>query len=159
MKARIELLRDPGYIQPLLAVQKVVEAGGLEPKLLHLVKLRASQINGCAYCIDMHVKDARADGESDQRLYSLDAWRETPFYSERERAALEWTEAVTLVSDTHVPDEAYEAVRAHFSEGEIRTLTLAVVMINVWNRLNVAFRTVPGDYRPGMFKAMSPSAA
>jgi AhpD family alkylhydroperoxidase len=117
--------------------------------------MRASQINGCAYCLDMHSKDARAEGESEQRLYSLVGWREAPFYSDRERAALEWTEAVTLVATTRAPDEAYEAVRAQFSEEELKTLTLAIGMINVWNRLNVAFRTVSGNYKPGMFKAAS----
>lgn len=155
MNARIELAKDFKFFQPLLAVNAAIEAGGLDPKLLHLVEMRASQINGCAYCIDMHSKDARAIGETEQRLYSLDAWREAPFYSERERAALEWTEAVTLVAATRVPDEAYEKVRAHFSENEIKTLTLAVSMINVWNRFNVAFRTVSGGYKPGMFKAAS----
>lgn len=153
MKSRIDLNRNPKFFQPLFAVQAVIHAGGLDEKLLHLVTMRASQINGCAYCLDMHSKDARAAGETEQRLYSLDAWRETPFYGERERAALEWTEAVTLVAATHVPDEAYESVRAQFSEDEIKTLTLAIAMINTWNRLNVAFRTVPGDYKPGMFRA------
>ncbi len=153
MKARIDLMRgNPKLVQSLLAVQSVVEAGGLDQKLLHLVEMRASQINGCAYCLDMHSKDARAAGETEQRLYSLEAWRETPFYSDRERAALEWTEAVTLVSATHVPDSVFEVVRAHFSEEEIKTLTLAVAMINTWNRFNVALRTVPGDYKPGMFR-------
>ncbi len=157
MKSRIELARNPKFFQSLFAVEATIEAAGLDHKLLHLVKMRASQINGCAYCMDMHSKDARADGDTEQRLYSLDAWRETPFYSDRERAALEWTEAVTLVSSTHVPDEAYEAVRAQFSEDEIKALTLAVAMINTWNRLNVAFRTVPGDYKPGMFRTLKQS--
>ena len=159
MKSRLELARNPKFFQPLFAVQAAIEAGGLDSKLLDLVKMRASQINGCAYCIDMHTKDARAAGETEQRLYMLNAWREAPFYSDRERAALEWTEAVTLVATTHVPDEAYEAVRAQFSEDEIKTLTLAVVMINTWNRLNVAFRTVPGDYKPGMFRAFKQAAS
>jgi AhpD family alkylhydroperoxidase len=153
MKPRIDLAKSVKFLQPLFAVQAAIEAGGLDHKLLHLVMMRASQINGCAYCLDMHSKDARAEGETEQRLYSLDAWREAPFYSDRERAALEWTEAVTLVASTGIPDSAYEAVRAQFSEDEIRTLTLAVAMINTWNRLNIAFRTVPGDYKPGMFKA------
>jgi AhpD family alkylhydroperoxidase len=159
MKARVELARDPKFFQRLLAVEAAVHASGLESKLLHLVKMRASQINGCAYCIDMHTKDARAEGETEQRLYMLDAWREAPFYSDRERAAFEWTESVTLVAKTRVPDEVYEAVRAHFSEAEIKTLTLAVVMINTWNRLNVAFRSVPGDYKPGMFGAFKQAAS
>ena len=126
---------------------------GLEPKLLHLVKMRASQINGCAYCIDMHSKDLRAVGETEQRIYELDAWRETPFYSDRERAALEWTEAVTLVSQTHVPDEVYERVRQHFNEDELVNLTLAVATINVWNRLAISFRALPGTYQPAVQKA------
>ena len=159
MKSRLELARNPKFFQPLFAAQAVIEAGGLDEKLLHLVEMRASQINGCAYCIDMHSKDARAVGETEQRLYMLNAWREAPFYSDRERAALEWTEAVTLVATTHVPDEAYEAVRAQFSEDEIKTLTLAVAMINTWNRLNVAFRAVPGDYKPGMFRAFKQAAS
>src|SRR4051812_25663018 len=159
MKARIELAQSPKLFQSLLAVEGLIAASGLDSKLLHLLKMRASQINGCAYCLDMHAKDARAEGETEQRLYSLDAWRETPFYSDRERAALEWTEAVTLVASTHAPDEAYEAVRAQFSEDEIKTLTLAIAMINTWNRLNIAFRTVPGDYKPGMFHAPKQAAA
>lgn len=126
---------------------------GLETKLLDLVKLRASQINGCAYCIDMHSKDLRAAGETEQRIYELNAWRETPFYSDRERAALEWTEAVTLISHSHVPDELYERVRQHFNEDELVNLTLAVATINVWNRLAISFRTVPGTYQPAVQKA------
>jgi AhpD family alkylhydroperoxidase len=158
MKARIDLTRsNTKLLQSLLAIQTLIEAGGLDEKLLHLVQMRASQINGCAYCLDMHSKDARAAGETEQRLYSLEAWRETPFYSDRERAALEWTEAVTLVSATHVPDSVYEVVGAHFSEEEIKTLTLAVAMINMWNRLNVALRTVPGHYKPGMFRELRQS--
>jgi AhpD family alkylhydroperoxidase len=159
MKARIDLGRgSPKIMQALFGLQNVVEAGGLDEKLLNLVVMRASQLNGCAYCLDMHFKDARAAGETEQRLYSLDAWRETPYYSDRERAALEWTEAVTLVAQTHVPDSAYEAVRAQFSEDEIKTLTLAVASINIWNRMNIAFRTVPGDYKPGMFRAFKQHA-
>jgi AhpD family alkylhydroperoxidase len=155
MKARIDLMRsNTKLVQSMLAMQGFVEAGGLDEKLLYLVQMRASQINGCAYCLDMHSKDARAAGETEQRLYSLEAWRETPYYSERERAALEWTEAVTLVAATHVPDSVYEKVRAQFSEEEIKTLTLAVAMINMWNRLNVALRTVPGDYKLGMFREL-----
>jgi AhpD family alkylhydroperoxidase len=159
MKPRIEMARNFTLVQPLFAVQGTIDASGLERKLLLLAMMRASQINGCAYCLDMHAKDARAEGETEQRLYTLDAWRDTPFFSDRERAALEWTEAVTLVSETHVPDEAYEAVRAQFSEDEIKALTLAIAMINTWNRLNVAFRSVPGDYRPGMFRALRQSNA
>src|SRR5512135_952052 len=121
---------------------------GLEPSLLELVKLRASQINGCAYCIDMHTKDARARGESEQRLYALIVWRETPFFTERERAALAWTEAVTDVARSRVPDDVYHWARQHFSEKELVDLTLAVVVINSWNRLAISFREPPGTYRP-----------
>ena len=124
---------------------------GLEPSLLELVKLRASQINGCAYCLDMHTKDARVHGESEQRLYLLDAWRESPFYSQRERAALAWTEAVTLVAESRVPDAVYEDVRQQFSDDELLALTMSVITINAYNRLNVAMRTVPGSYQPGIF--------
>lgn len=129
------------------ALQQEVTKSGLEPRLLELVKIRASQINGCAYCIDMHTIDARALGETEQRIYALNAWRETPFFTERERAALEWTEAVTLVSETHVPDEVFETVRGQFSEQDIVALTFAVVAINSWNRLVVSFRVPPGTYR------------
>jgi AhpD family alkylhydroperoxidase len=134
-------------LQAMMALQAHVNGSGLEPSLLELVKMRASQLNGCAWCIDMHAKDARAAGETEQRLYLLDAWREAPMYSPRERAALEWTEAVTLVRETHVPDEVYLAVREHFTAHELVSLTLAVVAINGWNRINVAFRNVPGSYR------------
>src|SRR6185369_13250717 len=139
MKSRIELAKNPKLFQTLFAVQATIEAGGLDPKLLHLVKMRASQINGCAYCIDMHTKDARAGGETEQRLYGLMAWRETPFYSERERAALEWTEALTLISQNNVPDELYERVRKQFTEAELINLSLAIVAINGWNRLAIPF--------------------
>ncbi len=129
-------------------LEDYVQSSGLEHGLLDLVKLRASQINGCAYCIDMHTKDARARGETEQRLYALDAWEETPFYTERERAALAWTEAVTRVFDGHVPDAVYETARKQFSEKELVNLTLAIVAINGWNRLAISFRTVPGSYQP-----------
>jgi AhpD family alkylhydroperoxidase len=156
MKARIDFrTTDPKAIHLLLGVERHIAASRLEPKLLHLVKMRASQINGCAFCIDMHSKDARAEGETEQRLYSLDAWEEASYYSERERAALAWTEAVTILSNGHVPDSVHEKVRAQFNESEIATLTLAIGMINTWNRLSVAFRTEAGDYRPGMFKNLS----
>ena len=120
----------------------------LEHSLLRLVEIRASQINGCAYCLDMHTKDARAAGETEQRIYTLDAWRETPFFTDRERAALEWTEAVTLVAETRVPDDVFEQVREQFSEEELVELTFAVIVINSWNRLNVSFRPLVGDYQP-----------
>lgn len=136
----------PKAFQAMLRLEEAVENSGLELSLIRLIQIRASQINGCAYCLDMHTKDARAEGESEQRLYLLAAWREAPFYSERERAALEWTEAITLVADHHVPDEVYERVRPHFTEEELVDLTLAITTINAWNRLNVAFRTPAGSY-------------
>jgi AhpD family alkylhydroperoxidase len=150
MNARINLMNvNPGIMRAMLGLEKQVGKGGLDHKLLDLVRMRASQINGCAYCLDMHSKDARAAGETEQRLYGLNAWRETPYYSARERAALEWTEALTLVTKGHVPDDVYERVRQEFSEDELAHLSLAIVAINGWNRLNVAARTVPGDYVPG----------
>ena len=138
----------PGASQVMRALETYVKQCGLEPPLLELVRVRASQINGCAYCIDMHTKDARAAGETEQRLYELNAWRETPFYSERERAALAWTEAITLVADGHVPDDVYELARQHFTDRELVDLTMAVVAIDGWNRLAISFRTVPGAYQP-----------
>jgi len=134
-------------LQALYGMEQYVRKSGLETKLLELVRMRASQINGCAFCIDMHSKDARAEGETEQRLYGLNAWRETPFYTDRERAALEWTESVTLVSRDQVPDEVYESVRRQFSEAELVNLTLAVIAINSWNRLAIACRAVPGTYQ------------
>jgi AhpD family alkylhydroperoxidase len=136
-----------GAIQAMLGLEGYVRASGLEHSLLELIKTRASQLNGCAYCIDMHTKDARAQGETEQRLYALSAWRETPFFSDRERAALEWTESLTLISETHVPDDVYERARQHFSEAELVNLTLAVVVINGWNRIAISFRAVPGTYQ------------
>jgi AhpD family alkylhydroperoxidase len=132
----------------LFALEKYIVECGLDHKLIHLVKMRTSQINGCAFCIDMHSKDARALGETEQRLYELDAWRETPFYTDRERAALAWTEALTLVSETHVPDAVYDEVRKQFNEKELVDLTFVVGAINMWNRLAVSFRAVPGRYKP-----------
>ncbi len=129
------------------AVEAYVRDCGLEHPLLELVKTRASQINGCGYCLDMHSKDARAAGETEQRLYVLPAWREAPFYSDRERAALEWTEAVTRISENDVPDDLYQRVRQHFSEKELVDLTLAITTINTWNRLSIAFRSEVGSYR------------
>jgi len=148
MSSRINILNHSKPLQPMLALQQYVDSTGLGSTLLHLVKMRASQINGCAYCIDMHTKDARAEGETEQRLYGLDAWRETPYYNDRERAALEWTEAVTNVKEGHVPDEVYESVRQQFSESELADLTLAVATINSWNRISIALRAVPGSYKP-----------
>lgn len=136
----------PGIYQAMYSLERYLRESSLEKSLLHLVKLRASQINGCAYCLDMHWKDLKAIGEQDVRLYELDAWQEAPFYSDRERAALEWTEAVTRVAETHVPDEIYERVRAEFSEKELADLTLAVAAINAWNRLAISARVTPGTY-------------
>ncbi|MGE5235671.1 MAG: carboxymuconolactone decarboxylase family protein [Acidobacteriota bacterium] len=137
-----------GAYRAMQGLERYVRDCGLEPSLLELVRIRASQINGCAYCLDMHSKDARIAGETEQRLYTLSAWRETPFFSSRERAALDWTEAVTAISDGHVPDEVFARVREQFSERELVDLTLAVVAINGWNRFAIAFRSLPGSYQP-----------
>ncbi len=137
----------PGTYHAMLGLEHYLHACGLEESLLHLIKLRASQINGCAYCIDMHWKDLKAIGEADHRLYELNAWEESPFYSDRERAALAWTEAVTLVANNHVPDQLYEEVRQHFNEKELADLTLAVATINAWNRLAISARATPGTYQ------------
>jgi len=138
----------PEVYKAMLALEACVHQSGLESSLLELVKTRASQINHCAYCLDMHTKDARAHGETEQRLYTLPAWRETPFFTERERAALAWTESLTLVAETQVPDDVYELARHHFSEKELADLTLAIVAINGWNRLAIAFRKEAGTYQP-----------
>ena len=154
MSTRLEWFHaSPGAMRALLAVQAFVNECGLEHALLELVKMRASQINGCAYCIDMHSKDARAAGETEQRLYLLDAWREAAhLYSERERAALAYTEAVTRLPSGQVPDEVYAGAAAQFTDAELVDLTLAITAINSWNRMNVAFQSKAGDYRPGMFR-------
>ena len=155
MTARIDLMHvNPGVVKAMLGLERQVRQAGLDHTMLNLVRMRASQINGCAYCLDMHSKDARAAGETEQRLYGLDAWRETPYYSPREQAALEWTEALTLVANTRVPDDVYERVREQFSEDELVHLSLAIVAINGWNRLNVAARTVPGTYVAGSLAAL-----
>ena len=148
MKPRIDAKVAPGVYQAMLGLENYLHQCGLEIPLLHLIKLRASQMNGCAYCIDMHWKDLRAIGANEQRLYGLDAWREAPYYTDRERAALAWTEAVTRVADTQVPDEVYEEVRPHFTEEELADLTFAVATINAWNRLAIASRAEPGKYQP-----------
>lgn len=137
----------PDALKGMLEIEKYIAKSGLEFSLYELVKLRASQINGCAYCIDMHTKDARKAGETEQRLYALSAWKETSFYSDRERAALIWTETLTRISENEVSDETYQAVREHFEENELITLTMAIVSINGWNRLAIGFRTVPGSYK------------
>jgi AhpD family alkylhydroperoxidase len=156
MESRIDVAKvDPKAYHAMLALETYIHQSSLEKPLLELMKMRASQINGCAYCLDMHSKDARAAGETEQRLYELNAWRETPFYSERERAALAWTESLTLVSETHVPDEVFEEVKKHFSEAEIVALTMAVVAINSWNRIAVSLRAVPGTYQPQQHTAQA----
>jgi len=154
MQARMDFRKaSPQAAKAIGELHAFVHRCGLDHALLELVKLRASQINGCAHCIDMHTKELRAGGESEQRLYLLNAWQESPFYSDRERAALAWTEALTLVTDGHVPDDVYDLARAQFSEEELVNLTLAVIAINGANRLNIAFRTVPGSYRPAARRA------
>lgn len=148
MEPRIRYAEVGGEgVAALGAIERYVAKSTLEAPLRELVKLRASQINGCAFCIDMHTKVARHHGETEQRLYGVTAWRETPFYTDRERAALAWTEALTLISTNDVPDELYEATRKHFSEQEMVVLTLAITAINSWNRLAIGFRTVPGSFQ------------
>jgi len=149
MPSRLDFAKvSPGGYMAMRHLEAHIRQSGLEPRLLELVKTRASQLNGCAYCIDMHTKDARAHGESEQRLYALPAWRETPFFSARERAALAWTEVVTLVADGPIEEEDYEDVREQFDERSLADLTLAIVAINGWNRLAIAFAAVPGTYQP-----------
>lgn len=138
----------PGIMNAMHGLESYLAECGLEPRLKELVKLRASQINGCAFCVDMHSLDARALGETEQRLYALPVWHETPFFTERERAALLWAEKLTLISVDHVPDEVYEQVRQHFTEKELADLTLVIATINAWNRFAISFRSVPGNYTP-----------
>ena len=148
MKSRIEYAQvAPGAVEAMRALEKYVRTCGIDPKLLELIKIRASQINGCAYCLDMHTKDARAQGETEHRIYALNAWRETPFFTEQERAALAWTESVTQASTSRVPDEVYEIARQCFGEKELVNITIAIIAINGWNRLAVSFRSVPGSYQ------------
>jgi AhpD family alkylhydroperoxidase len=154
MEARFNLMKAaPGAYAAMLGLEKYLHECELEQPLLHLIKLRASQINGCAYCLDMHWKDLLVSGEREQRMYSLDAWRECPYYTERERAALAWTEALTLITVGHAPDAVYEETHAQFSEKELYDLSLAVTTINAWNRLAISSRTVPGGYQPQSAKA------
>ena len=156
MKQRLNYMEvDPKLTRAMFGLGAPVAQSSLETSLINLIDFRVSQMNGCAYCLDMHSRDLRAAGETEQRLYLLEAWREAPFYSERERAALAWAEAVTLLTNKDVPDDVYEQARAQFSEQELAVLTLAVVAINSWNRLNIAFRTPAGSYQPGMFKTAS----
>ncbi len=144
MKPRMNFYQAaPETIKALTAVETQIQSSGLEQSLIELVRTRASQINGCAFCINMHTQDARKHGETEQRLYLLNAWREAPVYTDRERAALTWTEAVTLISETHAPDDAYEELRNHFSEAEAVNLTILIGTINAWNRLAISFRAVP----------------
>src|SRR3954454_3386161 len=149
MEPRFDLTKEAsrGAAQAMYGLEQYVRNSGLDKRLVELIKVRCSQINGCAYCIDMHTKDARAEGETEQRLYGLSAWRETPFYTDRERAALEWAEALTLVADNHMPDALYKRVREHLSEEEVAKVSMAVVAINGWNRLAIASRVVPGTYQ------------
>ena len=143
MSQRLDYIKaSPEGFKAMMGVEGHVK-GAVDKTLLHLVKLRASQINGCAYCIDMHWREGRTDGISEQRLYSLDAWREAPFYSEKERAALEWTEALTLIASTHAPDEAFAAARAQFNDKELADLSWAIAAINAWNRIAIGFRSTP----------------
>ena len=149
MEARFNFAKTaPGVYEAMEGLEKYLEQCGLEKRLMYLIQLRASQINGCAYCLDMHWKDLRASGEDERRLYSLDAWRECPYYTDRERAALAWTEAVTLIAQGHAPDAVYQEARSQFSEKELSDLTLAVAAINAWNRLSISSRIVPGGYQP-----------
>jgi len=146
---RFNFIRSaPAGYQAMQALESFLHASGLEKSLIHLVKLRVSQINGCAFCIDMHWKDLRALGETEQRLYSLDAWHECPWYSERERAALRWAEAVTRLADGHVSDDVYLEVNRQFDDKDLASLTFVVATINAWNRLSIAARTPPGTYQP-----------
>jgi AhpD family alkylhydroperoxidase len=138
---------SPEGFKAMVALERIAQHSGLEKSLIHLVKLRASQINGCAYCIDMHTKDARLAGETEQRLFCLSVWRECPFYTDRERAAMEWTEEVTLISNNQVPDDVFERVRKHFSDAELVNLNYAVIAINAWNRIAITFRATPGSYQ------------
>jgi AhpD family alkylhydroperoxidase len=143
MKPRMNYYQAaPDTIKALVALEEQIQASGLEKSLIELVKTRASQINGCAFCINMHTQDARKQGETEQRLYLLNAWHESPLYTDRERAALAWTEALTLIAETHAPDNLYEDVRAYFSEAETVNLTMLIGAINAWNRLAIAFRAV-----------------
>ena len=154
MEPRIHFEKhSPEALRAMYALERYLHNSSLgEGLLLHLVRMRASQINGCAFCLDMHSKDARAAGETEQRLYGLNAWRETPYYTVRERAALEWTESLTLVAQSHVPDEVYESVKKEFNEAELVDLTYAIMAINSWNRLAISMRTVPGNYEPAQKK-------
>ncbi|MES2223286.1 MAG: carboxymuconolactone decarboxylase family protein [Acidobacteriota bacterium] len=149
MEARLDYAKaSPEAFKAMVQMEGVVRRSGIDPHLLELIKIRASQLNGCAYCIDMHTKDARFKGETEQRIYSLDAWRETPFYTEKERAALAWTEAITNIQIGHAPEAVYEELSKNFGEEERVNITLAITTINAWNRIAIGFRLVPGNYEP-----------
>jgi len=156
MKQRLNAyLKNPAAYRPLFGFGKYLSKCSLEKKLLDLIDFRVSQINGCAFCLDMHSKDLRVEGETEQRLYMISAWRESPFYTERERAALAWAESVTNLHEGHVPDEVYEEAIKQFTEEELIDLTIAVLAINSFNRVNIAFRTEAGSYVPGQFAAVA----
>jgi len=145
---RVDYRTAPEALKGMYELEHYVHSSGLDEKLLHLLKTRASQMNGCAFCLDMHTKDARAVGETEQRLYALNAWRETPFFTDQERAALAWTEALTNIQQGHAPDDVFEELKRHFSEKEIVALTLAITTINAWNRIAIGFRAPAGTYQP-----------
>ena len=148
MQPRLDYMKAaPEAAKAMIQLETVVRHSGIDPKLLELIKIRASQLNGCAFCIDMHTKDARAEGETEQRIYELDAWRETSFYTEKERAVLAWTEALTNIQQGHAPDAVYQELSRHFNEAEQVNLTLAITTINMWNRIAIGFRVVPGSYQ------------
>jgi AhpD family alkylhydroperoxidase len=156
MEARLNPYKAaPKAYQAMLTLSDYAASSGIEKPLQELIKIRASQINGCAYCLDMHTKDARAAGETEQRIYMLDAWRESALYTGRERAALEWTEALTKISEGHVPDDVYERVKQNFTPEELANLSIAIVTINAWNRLGIAFRIAAGRCQPATYTAKS----
>ena len=157
MSARVDVTNYPDAVKAMYGLERIARERGIERKLLHLIKTRVSQINRCAYCIDMHTKDARAEGETEQRLYGLPAWQETPFYTPRERAALEWAETLTLIASRHVSDELYARTREHFTEAELVGLTFAVIAINGWNRVAIPFGAEAGSYQPGAAAATAPA--
>jgi AhpD family alkylhydroperoxidase len=159
MAPRVDVTKYPEAVKAMYGLERIARASGIERKLLHLIKTRVSQINGCAYCIDMHTKDARAEGETEQRLYGLSAWPEAPFYTPRERAALEWAETLTLIASRHVTDEVYARTREHLSEAELVGLTVAVVAINGWNRIAIPFRAEVGSYQAGTAEAAAAAHA
>jgi AhpD family alkylhydroperoxidase len=160
MEPRVDYQRAfPEGVQGMLHLEAIIRRSGLEPLLYELVKIRASQLNGCSYCIDMHTKDARAKGETEQRIYALSAWQEGPFFTERERAALAWTEAITNIQDGHASEEVYVQARLQFTAEELAKLTFAITQINSWNRIAIAFRPEVGGYQPQPHAVAAASAA